>query len=127
MLQVADLSGGACASPDLTSKSTTKKGKINTQADALSHLVTTSETIADDDNDYIPVFLLELVNVALEPNKTPDDVDFIDVQYADIDEVYASMDDPTPPATKFHPIGTEKLLRAQLADPFCAELHGKLN
>jgi len=104
-----------------------KKGKINTQADALSRLVTTGETIPHDDNDDIPVFELDLVNAELELNRSPEDVDFIDVQYAEIDELYAGIESPTTSPTSFKPIETEEILHAQLSDSFCAEVRCKLN
>lgn len=53
--------------------------KINAKADALSRLNTMSKTITHDDNDDIQVFEPELVNVELEPNKSPNEFGFIDV------------------------------------------------
>ena len=74
-----------------------KKGKANTQADALSRLNTLSETIAHDDSDDIPAFLLEdELNVELKLNRAHDDDDFIELEYAEEDELFAKMD-PTPP------------------------------
>ena len=104
-----------------------KKGKANTQADALSRLNTSAETILSDDNDDIPVFLLDLVNIELEENRDPDSVDFLDVQYAEQDELYAAMDDAASPEVHFEPITREELLQAQLRDEFCASIRRKLN
>lgn len=51
------------------------------------------ETITHDDSDNIPVFILEDSNLELELNRSPHQVDFIDVEYAEVDEVYAKMDE----------------------------------
>ena len=50
-----------------------KKGKINTEPDALSRLNTTAETITHDDSDDIPVFSLDPVQLKDEDNN---DMDF---------------------------------------------------
>lgn len=58
------------------------KGKINTQSDALSRLNLAYETIPHDNKDKIPVFELDVLNIGVELNKNPDEVEFDDVQYA---------------------------------------------
>lgn len=58
-----------------------KMVKINTWANALTLLNTTSGTILHDDYDDISVFELELVNVEFDLNNTRNDVNFTDVQY----------------------------------------------
>lgn len=73
-----------------------KKGKVKTQADALSRLNKTGETIHDDENDDLPVFFIERVNVELECKKSPKVFEVIDVQYAEIDEHYADIGEPAP-------------------------------
>ena len=45
-----------------------KKGLLNTQADALSRLTTTAETILDDEDD-IPAFMSDMLNSELEHDK----------------------------------------------------------
>lgn len=67
-----------------------KKGKANTQADALCRLNTFNETIHHDDSGDIPVFTLELLKVELEPNKHNEENDFLEVDYANIDELYVT-------------------------------------
>ena len=90
-------------------------------------MVTTGETIPHDDNDDIPVFELDLVNNELELNRYPEDVDFIEVQYAEIDELYAGIESPSTSPTSFKPIETEEILHAQLRDEFCTSIRRKLN
>lgn len=80
-----------------------KKGRANTQVDAISRLNSMNETIPNEENDDISVFDLEVVNVQLELNKPNDGADFIDVQYAIIDDEYAEMDGPPPPHSTFKP------------------------
>lgn len=87
-----------------------KKGKINTQADVLSILATTDEKISHKDDGEITVFDLDMVNDELELNKNPNKVDFIVVQYADMDELYATMDDLAPPSLNFEPIKHDELV-----------------
>lgn len=53
-----------------------------------------SEKIPHDENDDIPIILIEPVNVQLELNKSPKTLEFIDVKYAQLDELYATKDDP---------------------------------
>ena len=103
-----------------------KKGKANAQADALSRLFTDADTIPDD-NDDIPAFLLDVVNVELTLNRQNDTDDFIDVQYAEVDEILSATDDPAPPYAAFEPIGVEELLAAQLNDQFCADIRRRIN
>lgn len=89
------------------------------QADA--HLSTTGETIPDEDTDDIPVFELERVNVKLSLNRKPHEVDFIYIQFAEIVEIYATMDSLAQPHPSFESIRIDKLLQAQLNDHFYAE------
>lgn len=90
-------------------------------------MIKNGETILHDDNGNIPVFKLELVNVDIELNKTADEVEFIEVKYAEIDEQYVAMDPPTPPTSNFEPLGVEEILQAQIYDPFCAKFCRQLN
>lgn len=41
-----------------------------------------------------------------------------DVQYAEVDGLYASMDDSAPSHTNFAPIGVDELLQAEIHDHF---------
>ena len=98
-----------------------KKGKANTQADALSRLHTSAETKPHDDNDDIPVFMNEL-----DKNESIDqiDTDFIDLQYAKVDsELACNMEENE----QFDPIKREEILQEQLHDKFCASIRRTLN
>lgn len=44
---------------------------------------------------------MKLVNVELELNKSPYEVNFIDVTYSEVNELYAAIEDPAPPSTNF--------------------------
>lgn len=68
--------------------------KSNSQADNLSNLNKVGEKILHDENYDIPVFELRLVNVELELKKLKNEFDFIHVQYAELDELYETIDDP---------------------------------
>lgn len=96
------------------------------QADALSHLNTAGETMPHDENDDIQVFELELVNVGIEENKTPNEFDYMDVKYTELDECFATMDDTEASHTNSEPIIVEELLQAKLHRTFCAQIHRKL-
>lgn len=68
-----------------------KNGKMNTQVDPLSRLYTSSETVHQDGTEYIPAFELDFVNA--EPNQNRHNVDeqLIDVQSAELDDIYAAI------------------------------------
>lgn len=104
-----------------------KEGKANTPADVLLRLNTLSETIPHDDSDDITGFLLDETNLEFELNISPDEVDFIDVEYNDADKLLATLESPKPSNAKGKSIVVEELLQAQLHDAFCAEIHRKLN
>ena len=57
-----------------------KKGKINTQADAVPRLNTAAETIVHDDSDDIPVFSLDPVQMK---DETKNNMDFTELQYSE--------------------------------------------
>lgn len=57
-----------------------KAGKANNQADALFRSNTMTKTIPRDDDDDIPTFLIESVNLDLKRNKSTADQDFEDVK-----------------------------------------------
>lgn len=104
-----------------------KKGHANSQVNALSRLHAMSETISHDSNDDIPVFDLQIVNVELELNKTKDDTDLIDSQYAEIDEAYVAMDDQASPSFTIEPIGIDKGIQKHMHDQYCAEILQNIN
>ena len=96
-----------------------KKGKANTQANALSRLHTFAETKPHDENDDIPVFMNEL-----DESIDPIDTDFIDLQYANVDsELACNLEENE----QFDPIKPEEILQEQLHDKFCASIHRTLN
>lgn len=104
-----------------------KKGKINNAIGPLFRLNTTSETISHDKKDDIPVLELKRIKVELKLNKRQDEVDFIDVQYTEVDELYETIDDPAPSHTIFEPIRVDERLKAQLHHQLCAKIRRKLN
>lgn len=85
------------------------------------------ETIAHEDNEKIPVLKMERFNVELELNKWTKEVDFIDIECAEIDELYPAMDNLDPSDTNVEPIGVEDTLRAQVHDLLCTEISHELN
>lgn len=91
-----------------------KKGRANTQDDALSRLDWMSETIINDNNTDIRLLDLKFVNLKLELKKVNYDTDLIDVQHVEINEVYWEMDDPEPPYSAFNPIGVDSFQHEQM-------------
>ena len=109
-----------------------KLGKLNTQADAMSRLLTDSEA-AHEDMEDIPCFL------AAEPREADNDkscllndvadadtaieVDPHDCDRSDIaaDQVFATLPPPQENDPAFTPITHEELVTAQLSKPFCQE------
>ena len=106
-----------------------KKGKINTQADALSHLPTSGDTTSEID-DEIPCFELEeeeeedSVAVAQPRLHIDDDEhDFMD-ESPEWDEIVASQRNTDEPVNVITP---EELLRAQAGESFCSSIRSCLN
>lgn len=54
-------------------------------------------------------------------------MDLIDVQYAEMDDLYAAMDNPSPSYTNFEPIKIDYVLQAQLYDKFRSEIRRTFN
>ena len=114
-----------------------KLGKLNTQADALSRLLTDSEA-AHEDMEEIPCFLADacertdttvcpLNEVDTEVDANDRDVDDSDRCDVVADEVFATLPAPTPEDPIFAPITHEELVTCQLSDPFCQEIRQKMN
>ena len=112
-----------------------KKGKINTQADALSRLPTSGDTTSEID-DEIPCFKLEEeeeedpVAVAApfcsydgRYHIDDDEHDFMD-ESPEWDEIVASQRNTDEPVNVITP---EELLRAQANDSFCLSIRSSLN
>lgn len=87
-----------------------KKGKINAHAYAVSGLQMTGKIVLHDYNDDIPVPELNMVLPALGPYRSPCEVDYIDTEYAAMDELYTAVDDPVPTILNTEPISVEELL-----------------
>ncbi len=115
-----------------------KLGNLNTQADAMSRLRTSSEA-AHEDMEDVPCFLatraeeeattpLCLLN-EVEPSTDSQELDDVAADLCDIraDEVFATLPPPVPGDPAFTPITHEELVTAQLSDPFCQEIRQKLN
>lgn len=66
---------------------------------------------------------LESTNLEIELSRSPDELDFIDVDYNGGDELYATKDEPQNPSTNFDPIRNTELLQIQLHESFYAEIH----
>lgn len=84
-----------------------RKGKINAQADALYQLHMAGETAAQDKNDDIPVLKLDMINDELGLNRNPNEVSFIAIFLAAMDELYATGSDPPPTSFSTEPISIE--------------------
>ena len=109
-----------------------KKGVKNTQADALSRLLTNSETVFDADADVVPVYLADAItnaSSALEDETHPDrndEVDFLAEDWAEHDAMLVS--EPANAATtSVTPIKWGELLTEQLSDEFCSRIRGRVN
>lgn len=92
------------------------KGKANMPSDVLSILKIVSETITQNDTGEILVFLLDDTNLELQLNRSSYEVQFIDVKFNKVDELYATFDKPRPPTSNLEPIGVEDLLKVHLHD-----------
>lgn len=75
---------------------------------------TVRETIPHDESDDIPVSLLVETNIELSFNRSSDEKDFIEVAYAEEDDLFAKLEDPKLSSKSFEPIGVEDILKAQL-------------
>lgn len=59
--------------------------------------------------------------------KTNVDTDFIDIQCAKDNELYAAREDPAPPCSTVKPIVVHEILHEQMNNQFCAEIRGNTN
>ena len=100
---------------------------MNTQADTLSRLTTTAETIPEDE-DEIPAFMSDMLNTEMEHEKKDGhEHEFMCIQYKEIDEIFSNLDEPATADSKFELISIEELLTAQLTDSFCVDVRRRLN
>lgn len=111
-----------------------KKGRINTQADALSRLETKGETSEDIDED-IPCFIAEhgLTHQSMKSvmeqkiSDSDPDSDEEDVEgYGNCDELLA-LEGGTDSLEHFEAVKPEELLREQLIDPFCESIRRQID
>lgn len=107
---VAHSSFGDFGSPKSLFEVEYKKVKANTQAYALSYLNNVGEPTSHDDSEVITVFLLYDTGLELQLNKTDDETDLTDVQYTNVDKVYAAMNDTAPRNPTFELIEVEEIL-----------------
>lgn len=64
-----------------------------------------SETIPHKDSHPMMVFVFYKTILDLELEKPPNEVDFIDVEYNEVDELYSTMYKPEVLVKNFEPIG----------------------
>lgn len=94
-----------------------KRGKINTQADALSRLRTDVETEYVSDEDEIPVF-------SAEQDEEHEQVEFMETDFAEADVFTAeSGEEPR----EVIPVTAEEILKGQLDDELCQEARRRIN
>lgn len=103
-------------------RSSAKKGNASTQADALSGLRISAETIPDDIYD-IPTFFIDEENHNEKDfvNHFDDEIDInvsIDPEYVKGDDLLAAMDDSAPNIPKFDPVSIHELLKVQPKNKF---------
>ena len=113
-----------------------KKGADNHNGDALSRLLTATPTNVNGDDDDIPAFLLDACDdplnisssmVSTDPDNSSDRfTEFSERDYAPIDNILATLDNPSSDVT-FTPITMEELVSAQFHDRFCSDIHRRLN
>lgn len=105
-----------------------KLGKLNTQADALSRLHTTGETIHEDWDDIPALLINEVPSDDEELGDDPADIEeIIDASELRQDELLATKEETRLRDPPFEPITHEELVVAQLSDPFCTTIRQKIN
>lgn len=97
-----------------------KKGKADTQADALSRLRTLGDTVLDFDED-IPCYLAEETS-ALERGEAVDAF-ALEEPFDSVDNVLATQSRSNP---NFESITPEELAREQYKDDFCKNIPSRL-
>ena len=96
-----------------------KKGKLNTQADALSRITTLGETTSDLDED-IQCFLID------EEYEEGDEVDFIVEEFA-YDDALRTTETDMPHSDLLAAVTLKELVLAQASDAFCKVIRARLN
>lgn len=108
-----------------------EKGRLNTQADALSRLPTTGGTTLPIDEE-IPCYIMD--NLQYEDKLASQDDEEEDpflyapdaIDHAEGDALLA-MKAYVPDEELLNPVTRDELRRQQLADPFCASMRRALN
>ena len=96
-----------------------KLGKLNTQADALSRLHTTEETVHENWDDIPALLINELSDENNERVDNLADIEgIIDDSEMRQDELLAMEEERSSRDPPFEPITHEELAVAQLSDPF---------
>ena len=96
-----------------------KKGKLNTQADALSRLTTLGETSSDLDED-IPCFSID------RDYDERYEVGFIEEEFA-YDDALLTTETDMPDPDLLAAVTLEELVLAQASDAFCKVIRSRLN
>lgn len=73
-----------------------KKYKINDQTDALSRMDKTGEKVPHKDKDDVQVFEQVMFCVESRPNHDPNEVYFIDTEFASMEKLCEAVDYPAP-------------------------------
>ncbi|CAN8076686.1 unnamed protein product [Agarophyton chilense] len=100
-----------------------RKGSYNTQADALSRLVTTGEALPVKD-DEIPCFAVNADDATIEDEER--DTDSSD-SGSELDDFLLSEDSKKPLPGNFVSITPKEMIQEQFADPFCAKVRAQLD
>jgi transposase InsO family protein len=109
-----------------------KKGRVNTQADALSRLRTDAETAFDPEADAVPVYLAEAIRAVEEDETTGNDtrpsaeVEFLSEEWAEHDAMLVNENASAKPV-QVTPITWHELLTEQLSDDFCSRIRSRVN
>ncbi|CAN8065809.1 unnamed protein product [Agarophyton chilense] len=99
------------------------KGSCNTQADALSRLVTTGEALPVKD-DEIPCYAVNGDDATIEGEERDTDSSY---SGSELDDILLSEDSEKPLPGNFVPSTPEEMTREQFADPSCAKVRAQLN
>ena len=103
-----------------------KKGRLNTQADALSRLKTDAETVYDPEADVVPVYLAEEeIARREEDNDEPVNTDFLHEDWAEHDAALVNEQEAV--HTAVNPVKWEELLTEQQSDEFCMKVREQIN
>lgn len=117
-----------------------KTGADNHHADALSRLLTGSQTVNDDENDVTPIFMvidsdtdksdsssaLSTTTITDDSNQVDSNIDLLEPEYTDIDHILATQAN-TSTTINFNKIPLDEFVMSQHSDAFCAEVYRHVN